>query len=132
MFAAAPDLNGIRELRNEHRIETLAFLAIRPVHTVVMTSFINDNGIESTLNRGKFFGYRNATGTLEGVALIGHTTLLEARSVEALRALAFCARRSETPIHLIMSPSSQTGSQLCASQITKTPTAKTTVPNKRI
>jgi len=68
-----------------------------------MTSFINDNGIESSLNRGKFFGYRNDKGALEGVALIGHTTLIEARSEDALKAFAYVARSSETPINVIMS-----------------------------
>jgi len=68
-----------------------------------MSSFITDNGIVSDLNRGKFYGYRNVKGELEGVALIGHSTLVEARSDEALQALALTARNSETPIHLIMS-----------------------------
>ena len=60
-----------------------------------MTSFIQDNGIESELNRGKFYGYRNMDGTLEGVALIGHTTLVEARTREAIKTLAFKARSSK-------------------------------------
>jgi hypothetical protein len=69
-----------------------------------MTSFINDNGIENELlNRGIFYGYRNRGGKLSGVALIGHSTLVEARDNEALIALAVCARSSRTPIHLIMS-----------------------------
>ncbi|MGE3466478.1 MAG: GNAT family N-acetyltransferase [Pyrinomonadaceae bacterium] len=95
--------------RNVVRLETgdtkevLSFLSIRPVHTVVMSSFITDNGIESELNRGSFYGYRGPDGQLEGVALIGHSTLVEARSDGALRALAFAARESEIPIHLIMS-----------------------------
>ena len=97
------DLAGIRELTNSDTKGTLAFLSIKPVHTVVMTSFINDNGIESELNRGKHFGYRNAQGELEGVALIGHSTLVEARSEKALIALAHTARKSATPIHLVMS-----------------------------
>ena len=99
----APNLCRVHELLNIHREEALAFLALRPVHTVVMTSFINDNGIESKLNRGKFFGYRNEAGSLEGIALIGHTTLLEARSEAALQAFAYAARSAETPIHIIMS-----------------------------
>ena len=100
---AAPDLSSISELRTKDTKEVLDFLSLRPVHTVVMTSFINDNGIESELNRGKFYGYRSTFGTLEGVALIGHTTLVEARSENTLQALAFAARQAETPIHLIMS-----------------------------
>ncbi|MEO8650581.1 MAG: GNAT family N-acetyltransferase [Acidobacteriota bacterium] len=99
----APDLRQVFEMTEAHRSEALQFLAIRPVHTVVMTSFINDNGIESSLNRGRFFGYRNTKGTLEGIALIGHTTLVEARTDEALKAFAFEARNSRTPVHLIMS-----------------------------
>lgn len=99
----APDMTNVRELTANDTGEVKAFLSIRPVHTVVMSSFIADNGIESELNRGIFYGYRNSAGKLEGVALIGHTTLVEARSDEALKAFALTARNSETPIHLIMS-----------------------------
>lgn len=99
----APDLSRLHRLTEADRTEVMAFLSVRPVHTVVMSSFIVDNGVESDLNRGKFFAYRNVAGKIEGIALIGHTTLVEARSSDALKALAFCARTSETPIHLIMS-----------------------------
>lgn len=91
------------ELTSCNTQEVLDFLSVRPVHTVVMTSFINDNGLENPLNRGTFYGYKNAEGTLEGVALIGHTTLVEARSEDALKALAHAASASEVPLHLIMS-----------------------------
>jgi len=90
-------------LTEADRQEVLEYLRLRPVHTVVMTSFIHDNGLESPNNRGIFYGYRNAAGNLEGVALIGHTTLVEARSDEALVALALKARESQTPIHIMMS-----------------------------
>ena len=99
----APDLSRVSELKAEHEPEALKFLAIRPVHTVVMTGFIQDNGIDSPFNRGKFYGHRNEAGELDGVALIGHSTLVEARSEEALEALAFAARSSTIPMHLIMS-----------------------------
>jgi len=102
-LTVVPDLRRTFELKNRNEVEVLAFLNVRPVHTVVMTSFILDNGIDSKLNRGKFYGVRNAEGKLDGVALIGHTTLVEARSPEALKALAFAAKQSTTPIHLIMS-----------------------------
>ncbi|MGB7201730.1 MAG: hypothetical protein WBD16_05620, partial [Pyrinomonadaceae bacterium] len=103
MIMMAPDMSRVHELKTENTSEVLAFLSIRPVHTVVMTSFINDNGIESELNRGVYYGFRNSKGNLEGVALIGHSTLVEARSDEALRALALKARNAETPLHLVMS-----------------------------
>lgn len=103
MIMLAPDMSRVHELKNENTGEVLAFLSVRPVHTVVMTSFINDNGIESELNRGVYYGYRNAKGELEGVALIGHTTLVEAHSDEAIRSLAFRAKHSATPLHLVMS-----------------------------
>lgn len=103
----APPVKGeAQELKSRDLQEVLDFLSVRPVHTVVMTSFINDNGLENPLNRGTFYGYKNAEGTLEGVALIGHTTLVEARSEEALKALAYAARASEVPLHLIMSDGS--------------------------
>jgi len=99
----SPNLSQVWDLRQGNKQEVLDFTAVRPVHTVVMSSFIVDNGIESELNRGKFYGYRNSAGTLEGVALIGHSTLFEARTVNAIEALAFIAKSSETPIHMIMS-----------------------------
>jgi len=100
---AAPDLNRLHILTEANRQEVLEFLSIRPVHTVVMTSFIQDNGMESPDNRGKFYGYRNLQGKLEGVAVIGHTTLLEARSEDSLIAFAISAKTSETPIYILMS-----------------------------
>ncbi len=98
-----PEMNRLQSLTVANESEVLDFLVLRPVHTVVMTSFIQDNGLESKENRGKFYGYRNTDGTLEGVALIGHTTLIESRSADSLHAFALLARKSETPIHIMMS-----------------------------
>jgi uncharacterized protein len=103
LMTIAPDLSRVSCLAESDRLEVLEFLSVRPVHTVVMTSFINDNGIENELNRGVYYGYRNGKGELEGVALIGHSTLVEARNDEALKALAYQARNAATPLHLVMS-----------------------------
>lgn len=98
-----PDKDRLELLGEDNRTEVLEFLDIRPVHTVVMKSYIADNGFESEHNRGSYYGYRSADGTLEGVALIGHSTLIEARTEEALIAFAMQARRSEITINLMMS-----------------------------
>lgn len=90
-----------RELVEAERAEVLAFLAERPVHTVCMAGLIRDNGVASPLNRGTFYGCRNSEGRLEGVALVGHHTLCEARTRRARRELAFAAQGS-TRTHLIM------------------------------
>jgi uncharacterized protein len=103
IFFLAPSKTALRELSNSDTAQVLSFLALRPVHTVVMSSWINDNGIENAANRGKFYGYFSQSGSLEGVALIGHTTLVESRSDKSLEAFAFQARTSQTPIHIIMS-----------------------------
>ncbi len=100
---AIANLSRVQMMTEADRQEVLGFLKLRPVHTVVMTSFVQDNGLENSNNRGIFYGYRNFAGELEGVALIGHTTLVEARSEDALIALALKARESETPIHIMMS-----------------------------
>ena len=68
-------------LTNEHQPEILAFLAARPLHTVIMAGHIRDNGVVSAFNRGTFHAYRGLQGSLEGVALIGHATLMETRSL---------------------------------------------------
>ncbi|MBC8029129.1 MAG: GNAT family N-acetyltransferase [Pyrinomonadaceae bacterium] len=91
-------------LTNEHQSEILAFLAARPLHTVIMAGHIRDNGVVSDLNRGTFHAYRGLSGSLEGVALIGHATLLETRSPESLQAFARLAQ-SSSAIHLIMAES---------------------------
>ena len=84
-----------------HEAEVLDFLSARPLHTVYMAGFIRDNGLESPLNRGTFYGCRGARGRLEGVALIGHVTQVEARAPEALRALARAAMDCSSA-HVIM------------------------------
>jgi len=85
----------------EMEAEVLAFLEARPIHTVALRGFIRDNGLDSPRNRGKFYGYRNEEGKLEGLALIGHATLVEAHTPRALEALAHKAQDC-THAHLIM------------------------------
>lgn len=84
----------VEPLTNENKAEILSFLAERPLHTVYLAGFILDNGVVSLLNRGSFYGYRNSAGRLEGIALIGHATLFEIRSPEALAAFASLAQKS--------------------------------------
>jgi len=91
-------------LTEDEREEVLAFLAERPAHTVCMAGLIRDNGVESAHNRGTFYGCRNSEGRLEGVALVGHATLVEARTRRAFREFALAAQCS-TRTHLIMGES---------------------------
>jgi uncharacterized protein len=81
--------------------EVLAFLAGRPVHAVVMSSLIRDNGLESPFNRGTFYAARDSEDRLEGIALIGHATFVEARTDSALRAFALLAQ-GEHHAHMIL------------------------------
>jgi ribosomal protein S18 acetylase RimI-like enzyme len=80
--------------------EVLKFLAVRPLHTVFMASLIRDNGIISNLNRGSFYGCRNKNGELQGVALLGHATLIETESAHCIKAFADLAKH-RAPGHLI-------------------------------
>lgn len=84
---------SIRPLGLGHEREVLAFLAQRPIHTVIMAGFIRDNGLVSPLNRGTFYGCRDAAGLLQGVALIGHVTSIETDSDEALELFAQLAQK---------------------------------------
>ena len=92
---------SLQRLTNEMEAEILAFLAERSLHTVVMAGHIRDNRIESAFNRGVFYACRNGEGQLEGVALLGHATLIEARSEAALAAFARLAQ-SCPQAHMIM------------------------------
>jgi predicted GNAT family acetyltransferase len=88
----------VEKLGADRRDEVLSFLAARAVHTVYMAGLIRDNGLISPLNRGAFYACRDGvTGCLEGVALVGHATLLDARSEEALRAFARLAQSCSLP-----------------------------------
>jgi uncharacterized protein len=88
-------------LTNAQQGEALAFLAGRPLHTVTMAGFIRDNGIESPLNRGQYYATRDLDGRINGLALIGHATLIETESDEALAAFARIAR-SCAHAHMLM------------------------------
>jgi GNAT superfamily N-acetyltransferase len=68
--------------------EVLAYLSRRPAHTFALAGFIRDNGVTSPLNRGKFYGCRDARGQLEGVALIGHAILFETSDDAAIELFA--------------------------------------------
>ena len=97
----APASVSVERLANSDAAEVLEFLAQRPIHTVTMMSLIHDNGIVSPFNRGTFYGCRDLKGQLEGVALVGHATLMETVSDRALSALAQVARECPNT-HMIM------------------------------
>jgi ribosomal protein S18 acetylase RimI-like enzyme len=100
-YAPVADHWAVQPLARGQEAETLAFLAVRPVHTVYMAGFIRDNGLVSPLNRGTFYGCRDGRGRLAGVALVGHVTQFEARTDAALRALAHAAQDCSAA-HVIM------------------------------
>ena len=93
----APNSLFIQPLRIGQEGEVLAFLAERPLHTFVMAGHIRDNGLESSHNRGSFHACRDHRQRLEGVALIGHATLVETRSDAALAAFAHLAQTGPAP-----------------------------------
>jgi hypothetical protein len=53
-----------------------------------MASLIRDNGLVSRNNRGAFYGCRDTAKNLVGVALVGHATIVEARTDDAVAAFA--------------------------------------------
>jgi len=97
MEPTAPDTESLNATQEP---EVLDFLSRRPIHTVCMTSYIREHGIVSPLNRGRFYGHRNTNGLLDGVALIGHASLMETESDEALKAFAQVQHRQEQS-HLV-------------------------------
>ena len=91
----------VTKLTANDEAEVLEFLSVRPLHTVTLVGFIRDNGLVSPLNRGTFYGCRNRQGRLEGVALIGHATLMETTTDRAIEAFAEIAQQT-TNTHMIM------------------------------
>src|SRR5690348_3985205 len=78
----------VGELNRDNESEVLEFLAANPLHTVFMASLIRDNGLNSPHNRGSFYACRDRVGQLEAVALIGHATLIDARTKASMAAFA--------------------------------------------
>jgi predicted GNAT family acetyltransferase len=91
----------VHTLTDEQRDEVLDFLAERPSHTFGLAGFVRDNGIVSPHNRGTFYACRNKAGRLEGVALIGHFILFEARNTQAIAAFAGVAQQCSTAFLLL-------------------------------
>jgi len=92
---------SVARLESDDTAEVLSFLNRRPLHTITIAGFIRDNGLVSPLNRGTFYGCRNRKGQLEGVALIGHATLMETTTDRALQAFAEIAQ-TRSDMHMIM------------------------------
>jgi ribosomal protein S18 acetylase RimI-like enzyme len=103
-----PALNSVfvERLVTGQESEVLEFLSQRPIHTVAMLSLIRDNGLTSPLNRGIFYSCRDINGHIEGVALVGHATLMETVSDRALRKLAEVAQACPYT-HMIMGEETQ-------------------------
>jgi predicted GNAT family acetyltransferase len=93
-------------LDNSYTNEVLAFLNKRPAHTFMMEGLVRDNGLESHLNRGTFYGTRDGEGRLEGVILAGEITMVEAHSEAALAALARETQRTHD-IYMIIGEQKQ-------------------------
>jgi len=88
------------ELNRADDVEVLDFLGARPLHTVYLVSMIRDNGLVSPHNRGSFYACRDGRGQLEGVALLGHATIIEARTENSISVFARLARNCQNA-HLI-------------------------------
>ena len=99
--SVTPKDKRINLLSNGSEAEALRFLSARPIHSVIMSSFIRDNGLVSDLNRGRFYSYRNHSGRIEGIALVGHATLFETTNENALAAFARLVHKSDN-VHMIM------------------------------
>jgi uncharacterized protein len=91
---------AISELGRRDEPEVIEFLSVRPLHTVFMAGLIRDNGLVSPRNRGSFYAWRNYSGQIEAVALIGHATLVEAHTEHSLIGFARVARNCQNA-HLI-------------------------------
>ena len=88
-------------LMDEDAERVVHFLPKKPVHTAYLSALIQENGLVSPLNRGTFYGSNNLLGELQGVALVGHATIIEPRNTESLMQLSEAAA-NHTSTHLVM------------------------------
>ncbi|HXG91269.1 MAG TPA: GNAT family N-acetyltransferase [Blastocatellia bacterium] len=101
LYPSAVNVLTALPLTEDDRDEVLEFLSERPIHTFGLAGFIRDNGVVSPHNRGTFYACRDEAGQLEGVALIGHFILFEARTERAIAAFARVAQQC-TNAHLLL------------------------------
>ena len=78
---------GIEMLENKHCDELLAFLARRPIHHRMYGEFCAGQRCSLIRSIVDFLWLPGQFRTLEGVALVGHSTLIETESEAALRAV---------------------------------------------
>jgi predicted GNAT family acetyltransferase len=95
------------QLASKDNAEVLAFLAQRPLHNVIMSGLVRDNGLVSPLNRGTFYACRDVENRLAGVALMGHATYVEAYAAAALDEFAQLAQENSHATHMILGESAQ-------------------------
>lgn len=98
---APPSALSVSRLTNADEAEVLDFLTVRIAHSFAMIGSIRSNGLDSPHNRGTFYGCRDHSGRLEGVALIGHATLLETRSEAAIAMFARLAQECRNVFMLL-------------------------------
>jgi predicted GNAT family acetyltransferase len=93
--------SAVSRLATGDESKALSALSTPSLSNVIMSGFIRDNGLDSPLNRGCFYACLDEQKNVAGIALIGHTTLLEAFDESAMQAFASVAR--ETPAkHLLI------------------------------
>ncbi|HKO62918.1 MAG TPA: GNAT family N-acetyltransferase [Pyrinomonadaceae bacterium] len=88
-------------LSNEEAKVVLNFLPKKPAHSAYLAGLIEENGLVSPLNRGMFYASRNFLAEIQGVALVGHATIIEPTNKESLRELAEVAGNCDST-HLVM------------------------------
>ncbi len=99
--AARSDRSAVRVLDESDTQAALDYLSTRPISTVIMAGWIHERGILSEANRGTFYGYFDKAGRLDGVALIGRSTLFETQNERALQEFAELAKTCET-VRMVM------------------------------
>ena len=93
--------SAVSRLSTGDEPNVLAALSTPSLTNVIMSGFIRDNGLDSPLNRGCFYACHDERKNLTGIALIGHTTLLETFDEGAIQAFANVARETPTK-HLLI------------------------------
>jgi predicted GNAT family acetyltransferase len=93
--------SGAQLLTIEETEEVLRFLPKKPAHCAYLAGLVEENGLVNPLNRGAFYASRNFLGEIQGVALVGHATIIEPTNQESIRELAEAANHCNST-HLVM------------------------------
>lgn len=104
-FQADKNYRAVK-LDNTFLDEVLNFLQRNPVYSFSLSMFITNNGLESSENRGSFYGFFDRNKILSAIALVGWHTIFAVSSEDVIQDISQFVQKLPQ-LHLILGTKSE-------------------------